>query len=66
MTDELSPDPETVSKQENANGEYCKHLRERLAESRAQLDRGEYLEFDEEGMRMLFEELIAKSTRDCQ
>jgi putative addiction module CopG family antidote len=32
-------------------------LRARLAESRRQLDEGEYTEYDEEGLRKRFEEL---------
>lgn len=35
-------------------------LMDRLAESRRQLDEGEYVEYDEEGLRQLFEQLIAR------
>ena len=33
----------------------------RLAESRRQLDAGEYFEYDEDGLRQLFEQLIARA-----
>jgi Arc/MetJ-type ribon-helix-helix transcriptional regulator len=36
-------------------------LIDRLAESRRQLDQGEYFEFDDEGLEQLFEQLIARA-----
>jgi Arc/MetJ-type ribon-helix-helix transcriptional regulator len=36
-------------------------LMNRLAESRRQVDEGEYLEYDDESLRQLFEQLIARA-----
>jgi antitoxin ParD1/3/4 len=38
-------------------------LRARLAESRRQLDEGEYTEYDEEGLRKRFDELKERARR---
>jgi hypothetical protein len=38
----------------------------RLAESRRQLDEGEYVEYDDEGLRQLFEQLIARAEGQSQ
>ena len=39
-----------------------KELLDRLAESRRQLDEGEYVEFDDEGLSRYFEELTARAS----
>lgn len=38
-----------------------RELMDRLTESRRQLDEGEYEEFDEDGLRTLFQQLIARA-----
>jgi hypothetical protein len=38
-------------------------LIERLVESRRQLDEGEYVEFDQEGLRKFFDKLIDRAYR---
>ena len=43
-----------------------RELIERLAESRRQLDEGEFEEYDEEGLRQLFEQLIARAENRSQ
>lgn len=77
MASDLSPDAESFIQQEIALGvcqsrsdaleagmEVLKKRRalmNRLAESRRQLDEGEYFEYDQEGLRELFEGLIARA-----
>jgi Arc/MetJ-type ribon-helix-helix transcriptional regulator len=77
MASELSSDTESFIQQEIALGAFesredaieagiamlkrRRELMNRLAESRRQLDEGEYFEYDEEGLRQLFEELIARA-----
>jgi Arc/MetJ-type ribon-helix-helix transcriptional regulator len=77
MASDLSPDTESFIQQEIAVGAYPsrqdaleagmallkirRELMNRLAESRRQLDEGEYYEYDQDGLRQLFEELIAKA-----
>jgi Arc/MetJ-type ribon-helix-helix transcriptional regulator len=77
MATELTPDNESFIQQEIAVGAFQtredaieagvallkkrRELIDRLAESRRQLDEGEYVEFDDEGLRKFFEELIAKA-----
>jgi Arc/MetJ-type ribon-helix-helix transcriptional regulator len=77
MASELSSDTESFIQQEIALGAFesredaleagiamlkCRReLMNRLAESRRQLDEGEFLEYDDEGLRQLFEELIARA-----
>ena len=39
-----------------------KELLDRLAESRRQLDEGEYVEFDDEGLSRYFEELTVRAS----
>ena len=41
-------------------------LLDRLAESRRQLDEGEYVEFDEEGLRLFFEGLKERALRRAE
>jgi Arc/MetJ-type ribon-helix-helix transcriptional regulator len=43
-----------------------KALLDRLAESRRQLDEGEYVEFDEEGLRQFFEGLKERATKRAE
>jgi len=43
-----------------------KALVDRLAESRRQLDEGEYVEFDEEGLRQFFEGLKERATKRAE
>ena len=72
MNTQLTPVNEQFVQQEVAAGRYrsadeimnagldllrMETLRARLAESRRQLDEGEYTEYDEEGLRKRFEEL---------
>jgi Arc/MetJ-type ribon-helix-helix transcriptional regulator len=82
MANDLSPDTEAFIQQEVALGAFqsreealeagvamLKHRRElmaRLAESRRQLDAGEYFEYDDEGLRQLFEQLIARAEGESQ
>ena len=77
MASDLSPDTETFIQQEIALGVYPsrqdaleagvallkrrRELMNRLAESRRQLDEGEYFQYDQDGLRLLFEQLIARS-----
>lgn len=77
MSSELSSDNEMFIQQQVALGAYPdrdsaidagvellrrrKRLMDRLAESRRQLDEGEYEEYDQEGLRQLFVELIARA-----
>ena len=77
MASELSQETESFIQQEIALGTFHsrqdaleagvamlkqrRDLIERLAESRRQLDEGEYEEYDEEGLRQLFEQLIARA-----
>ncbi len=77
MASDLSPDTESFIQQEIAVGAFQsrqdaleagmallkkrRELMTRLAESRRQLDEGEYFEYDQDGLRQLFEQLIAKS-----
>jgi putative addiction module CopG family antidote len=72
MNAQLTSENEQFVQQEIAAGRYgtaddvinagldllrMESLRARLAESRRQLDEGEYTEYDEEGLRKRFEEL---------
>jgi Arc/MetJ-type ribon-helix-helix transcriptional regulator len=73
MSNELSPDTETFIASEIALGVYPsrqdaleagvamlrkrRELLEKLDEGQRQLDNGEYVDFDEEGMRAFFEGL---------
>lgn len=41
-------------------------LIERLKDSRRQLDEGDYVEFDDKGLRKFFDELIERATRRAQ
>jgi Arc/MetJ-type ribon-helix-helix transcriptional regulator len=77
MANSLSPEIESFIQQEVALGTYQdrddaieagiellrqrKALLDRLDESRRQLDEGEYEEYDDEGLRQLFEQLIARA-----
>jgi Arc/MetJ-type ribon-helix-helix transcriptional regulator len=77
MSSDLSPDTESFIQQEIALGIYQsredvleagvamlkrrRELMNRLAESRRQLDEGEYFEYDDEGLHQLFEQLIAQA-----
>jgi Arc/MetJ-type ribon-helix-helix transcriptional regulator len=77
MATELPPDAESFIQQEIALGAFQsredllgagvallkqrRDLINRLAESRRQLDEGEYVDYDEEGLHQLFEELIAQA-----
>lgn len=77
MASELSSDTESFIQQEIALGAFQsredaieagiamlkgrRELMNRLAESRRQLDEGESFEYDNEGLRQLFEELIARA-----
>jgi len=77
MSSDLSPDTESFIQQEIALGAFQsredaieagiallksrRDLMNRLAESRRQLDEGEYFEYDDEGLRQLFDELIARA-----
>lgn len=77
MASDLSPDTESFIQQEIAVGAFHSRqdaleagvallkqrraLMNRLAESRRQLDEGEYFEYDQDGLRQLFEQLIAKA-----
>jgi Arc/MetJ-type ribon-helix-helix transcriptional regulator len=77
MPSDLSPDTESFIQQEIALGTFPsreqaleagvallrrrRELINRLTESRRQLDEGEYVEYDEEGLRQLFEKLIVRA-----
>jgi Arc/MetJ-type ribon-helix-helix transcriptional regulator len=77
MASHLSPDTESFIQQEIARGSFqsredvleagvafLKRRRaiiDRLAESRRQLDEDERFEYDEEGLRELFEQLIERA-----
>jgi Arc/MetJ-type ribon-helix-helix transcriptional regulator len=77
MANDLSPDTESFIQQEIAVGTFhsradaleagmamLKKRREfmdRLAESRRQLDAGEFFDYDQEGLRQMFEQLIARA-----
>jgi Arc/MetJ-type ribon-helix-helix transcriptional regulator len=79
MAADLSPETESFIQQQIALGVYPDRstvleegialvrqrdaLRCRLAESRRQLDAGEYVEYDEEGLRQLFEGLKARARK---
>ena len=82
MASNLSPDTESFIQQEIALGSFQsredaleagvallkrrRELMDRLAESRRQLDEGEYFEYDDDGLRQLFESLIARSESKSQ
>ncbi len=82
MASDLSPDTESFIQQEIAVGAYPsrqdaleagvallkqrRKLMNRLAESRRQLDEGEYFEYDQDGLRQLFEQLIARAEGRAQ
>jgi Arc/MetJ-type ribon-helix-helix transcriptional regulator len=82
MASDLSPDTESFIQQEIAVGAYPsrqdaleagvallkqrRDLMDRLAESRRQLDEGEYFEYDQDGLRQLFEQLIARAEGQTQ
>jgi Arc/MetJ-type ribon-helix-helix transcriptional regulator len=77
MSSDLSPDTESFIQQEIAVGAFQsredaleagvamlrrrRELIDRLAEGRRQLDEGDYFEYDDEGLRELFEQLIARA-----
>jgi Arc/MetJ-type ribon-helix-helix transcriptional regulator len=77
MASDLSPAMESFIQQEIASGAFRsreeaieagvtmlrnrRELMNRLAESRRQLDEGEYFEYDDESLRQLFEQLIARA-----
>jgi Arc/MetJ-type ribon-helix-helix transcriptional regulator len=77
MASDLSPDTESFIQQEIAVGAFQsrqdaleagmtllrkrKALLEKLDEGRRQLEEGEYVEYDQDGLRQLFEQLLAKS-----
>jgi hypothetical protein len=77
VANELSPDAELFIEREIALGTFqsredaleagvamlkrSRDLLNRLAESRRQLDEGEYFEYDDDGLRELFEQLIARA-----
>jgi Arc/MetJ-type ribon-helix-helix transcriptional regulator len=76
MASDLSPDTESFIQQQIALGNFRsrddaieagitllkrrRELMDRLADSRRQLDEGDYVEYDDDGLRQLFEELIAR------
>jgi Arc/MetJ-type ribon-helix-helix transcriptional regulator len=82
MASDLSPDTESFIQREIALGNYQSRedaieagvallkqrraLVDRLAESRRQLDEGDYFEYDEDGLRELFEQLIARTEAKSQ
>jgi Arc/MetJ-type ribon-helix-helix transcriptional regulator len=82
MSADLSPDIESFIQQEIALGTFQsredaleagvallrtrRELMNRLAESRRQLDEGEYIEYDDEGLRQFFEQLIARAEGKSQ
>jgi Arc/MetJ-type ribon-helix-helix transcriptional regulator len=82
MSSELSPDTESFIASEVALGAYGsreaaleagvallkkrRRLLERIDESRRQLDEGEYVEFDEEGLRQFFEGLKERACRKTE
>jgi Arc/MetJ-type ribon-helix-helix transcriptional regulator len=77
MASDLSPAMESFIQQEIASGTFQsreeaieagvtmlrrrRELMDRLAESRRQLDEGDSFEYDDEGLRQLFEQLIANA-----
>lgn len=78
MNTQLTSENEQFVQQEIAAGRYgtadevmnagldllrMEALRARLAESRRQLDEGEYTEYDEEGLRKRFDELKERARR---
>lgn len=78
MNAKLTSENEQFIQQEIAAGRYgtadevmnagldllrTERLRARLAESRRQLDEGEYTEYDEEGLRKRFDELKERARR---
>jgi Arc/MetJ-type ribon-helix-helix transcriptional regulator len=79
MSNELSSDSESFIAGEIALGAFRsrgdaieagiellrkrRQLMDRIAESRRQLDEGEYVEFDEEGLRQFFEGLKERACR---
>jgi Arc/MetJ-type ribon-helix-helix transcriptional regulator len=82
MSADLSPDTESFIQQEIALGTFQsredaleagvallrtrRELMSRLAESRRQLDEGEFVEYDDEGLRQLFEQLIERAEGKSQ
>jgi Arc/MetJ-type ribon-helix-helix transcriptional regulator len=82
MASDLSPDTESFIQQEVAVGAFQsredaleagvtllrqrRELMNRLAESHRQLDEGECFEYDQEGLRQLFEQLIARAEGQSQ
>jgi hypothetical protein len=82
MASDLSPDTESFIQREIALGAFQsredaleagiamlkrrRELMDRLAESRRQLDEGECFEYDENGLRELFEQLIARAESNQQ
>jgi Arc/MetJ-type ribon-helix-helix transcriptional regulator len=82
MASELSSDSESFIEQQVALGidrnrtdaieagvallRTRRDLMNRLAESRRQLDEGEYVEYDDEGLRHYFEQLIARAEPKTQ
>ncbi|MFO0788295.1 MAG: hypothetical protein U0805_02490 [Pirellulales bacterium] len=77
MASELSPDTELFIQREITLGSFQsredlleagvdmlrrrRQLMDRLAESRRQLDEGEYVDYDDEGLDQLFSQLIARA-----
>ncbi len=82
MASDLSPDTESFIQQEITLGAFQsredaleagimmlkrrRELMNRLVESRRQLDVGDYVEYDDDGLRQLFEELIARAETKLQ
>lgn len=82
MASDLSPDTESFIQQEIAVGAFQsrqdaleagmallrkrKALFERLDEGRRQLDAGEYVDFDEEGLHRFFEDLKVRTRRRAE
>jgi len=79
MSADLSPETESFIQQEIALGVYPdrahaieagvdilrqkKWLRDRLAESQRQIRDGEYVDYDEDGLRLFFDRLKERATR---
>jgi Arc/MetJ-type ribon-helix-helix transcriptional regulator len=82
MSSELSPDTESFIAGEIALGSFPsrndaieagiellkkrRQLMDRIAESRRQLDEGDYVEFDQEGLRLFFEGLKERACRGAE
>ena len=82
MPDELSHETESFIQQQIALGIYCdradaieagisllrhrQKLLDRLRESRRQLDEGQFTEYDDDGLRQLFEELKERARQRAE